>query len=277
MKTPLQIHFHNCPSSSFVESRIEELVSGLERYSDLTHCAVHIERPHQHKQSHRGWEVHVHAALPHRAPAVVHKATPEGGDDNLYVLVANAVTALDRQLQKLTDKERGWVKTHADASLHPDAPAEDAGVEELEGPRPPSIYDLLLEHPFTAKWPEADRDRLEQIAELTEMTAGQHLMTRGLPAEAFFMIVSGRVAVSRPDLEILDAGDVAGWSWLLSAEEAAFDVVALEPTTTLQFSADALNRLLEDEPELGFRFARGLLSVLASRLKSNRDRVLELV
>jgi len=74
------------------------------------------------------------------------------------------------------------------------------------GPRPPSIYDLLLEHPFTAKWPEADRDRLEQIAELTEMTAGQHLMTRGLPAEAFFMIVSGRVAVSRPDLEILDAG-----------------------------------------------------------------------
>src|SRR6185295_8039259 len=65
METPLEITFHNLPSSPAIEADIEKRVAKLEKlYGNLISCRVSVESPHNQHRTGNTYEVHIEMHLP---------------------------------------------------------------------------------------------------------------------------------------------------------------------------------------------------------------------
>ncbi len=146
-----------------------------------------------------------------------------------------------------------------------------------------SIADLLAEQPTFAGLP---MDALELIAGCgvnTGFEAGQYLLREGDPADSFFVLRSGRVALemSAPPrgvlvIETFGGGDVVGWSWLFPPYRWHFDAVALEPVRAVALDGACLRGKCEEDPTFGFELTRRFAHLLVGRLQATRVRLLDL-
>ncbi len=150
-------------------------------------------------------------------------------------------------------------------------------------PETTRILELLRRHPFTRSFPETHLQRLAEIAYVRRWNPGDYLLREGRPVEAFYLILSGRVAVEvyQPDrgvipLQTLGRGDAVGWSWMLPPYRATFDIRVLEPTETICFPAPELRQRMEEDPTLAVSLLSKLLSMVASRIQATRLQLLDM-
>jgi CRP/FNR family transcriptional regulator, cyclic AMP receptor protein len=146
-----------------------------------------------------------------------------------------------------------------------------------------TTLELLTEHPFLAGLPSHWIDRLAGQVRRVGYPAGQRIFHEGGPAEHFWLIHTGRVALDihipgRGDvlIETLLPGTVLGWSWLFPPQRWHFGAVAAELTHTVQFDAAGVIQLCEQQPEFGFDLLRRFIGVLTDRLQATRVRLLDL-
>lgn len=116
MEVPLQLSQRDVPEArqEEVEQRVRQRAARLERYNDrIISCRVAVERPHQHEKSGNPYRVRVEVSVPPGHDLV---ATSERGSyelhDDLITVINGTFTAVERQLEELTDRQRGEVKTH---------------------------------------------------------------------------------------------------------------------------------------------------------------------
>lgn len=145
------------------------------------------------------------------------------------------------------------------------------------------VADELAAHRFFTALPVELRARLADCANNVVFVAGQQLLREGTPADSFFAIRSGRVAVGMrtPNcglalIETLHAGDILGWSWLLPPYRWHFDAVAIEPVRAIELHAACIREYLDGRPQAGFDLVRGIAAVMEERLESARMRLLDL-
>jgi CRP/FNR family cyclic AMP-dependent transcriptional regulator len=143
--------------------------------------------------------------------------------------------------------------------------------------------DLLAEHPFLAGLEPSWLDRLTSYAHPVFRAAGHRLFLEGRPAQRFWLLRSGRVALDirtpgRGDvvLETVGAGTVLGWSWLFEPYRWHFGAVTVEPVRAIEFDAAGVRRLMADDPALGHALTTRFMSVVFDRLQSTRVRLLDL-
>ena len=97
------------------------------------------------------------------------------------------------------------------------------------------IGQLLADHPFFAGLDDDVLALLVGCVELAHFRPGEVLFRSGTPADHFFVVRSGRIALEltapgRAPLvvETADAGEVLGWSWLVPPYQWFCDGVAVE-------------------------------------------------
>jgi CRP/FNR family cyclic AMP-dependent transcriptional regulator len=145
-----------------------------------------------------------------------------------------------------------------------------------------SIDQLVAELPtFAGLEPE----RLELIAGCGAnrvFEAGEHLAREGDPADAFFVIRHGRVAleVAAPGrgalmIATLGEGAVVGWSWLFPPYRWSFDARALEATRTVVFDGACLRGKCEADKTLGYELMQRFAAVMLDRLQATRLQLLD--
>jgi CRP-like cAMP-binding protein len=112
--------------------------------------------------------------------------------------------------------------------------------------------------------------------------AGAELFHEGEPAERFYLIREGTVALElqvpgrgRVIIETLHGGDVAGWSWLFEPHRWQFDARALEPSALVAFDGTCLRAKCESDHELGYELMRRFAGTLTERLQFARLRLLD--
>lgn len=112
--------------------------------------------------------------------------------------------------------------------------------------------------------------------------AGEYLMREGDPADAFYVVRSGAVALqtSVPQrgaltIETLQEGDLIGWSWLFPPYTTAFDACALETTHTLVFDGACLRAKFDADPALGYALLSLFARVVVQRLQNARFQLLD--
>ena len=66
------------------------------------------------------------------------------------------------------------------------------------------------------------------------------------------------------------------WSWLLPPYRWQFGAVATRRTTTVEFTAAGVRRLMESDDTLGRQLTTRFMSVVVDRLQASRVRLLEL-
>ena len=116
MDTPLEIVFHNMPSSLKLESDIRKRVDKLDRlYEHLVGCRVSVEQLHRRHQTGNLFDVHIDMHVPGDELVVSHEphhARDKFADPDVGIAVRNAFKAAERQLLDFKRKQRGEVKLH---------------------------------------------------------------------------------------------------------------------------------------------------------------------
>src|SRR3954451_13956109 len=99
-----------------------------------------------------------------------------------------------------------------------------------------SIDELLGVAASLRSLPAGHRETMAGCARLRTYDPGAPLLAEGEPADEFFLIRRGMVAIETDvpgrgavPLETLGDGDLVGWSWLVPPYRSAFTARAVEP------------------------------------------------
>lgn len=108
MSMPVQITIRDLPNSTAIETKIQEKINKLGRYSNaISHCHVVVEASQKHQHQGKLYTVRIVLKIPGKE-IVVSKVFNE----DLYVAIRDAFNAARRQIEDHVRYERGDVKTH---------------------------------------------------------------------------------------------------------------------------------------------------------------------
>lgn len=146
-----------------------------------------------------------------------------------------------------------------------------------------SVSHHLKVHPFLRHIDEADIEDLARCAELAQFSRNDEIFSVGQPAERFYLIRTGMVALELPKdaynemtIQLLKEGDAIGWSWLFPPYEWTFDAHARTPVQAVSFDAACLRDLFDRNHELAYLFTRRMAKVISERLAAARHQIGEL-
>jgi CRP-like cAMP-binding protein len=143
------------------------------------------------------------------------------------------------------------------------------------------LRELITAHPFFKGLRRDHIDALVDCAMKIEFQAGELIFREGDPANRFYLILKGEVALEAgmqlaapARIETIGAGDVLGWSWLVEPFQWHFDARAIKPTVALFFYGTWLRELYEENPKLENEMQRRVGALMKKRLEAAWRRML---
>lgn len=112
--------------------------------------------------------------------------------------------------------------------------------------------------------------------------AGQYVFHEGEPADRFYIIRHGKVALETfvPErgpyvIETIGEGDVLGWSWLFPPYRWYFDARALELLRAVALDGDCLRGKCEVDYRFGYELTSRFAEIIVQRLRATRLQLLD--
>ncbi|MDE2061507.1 MAG: cyclic nucleotide-binding domain-containing protein [Bradyrhizobium sp.] len=140
---------------------------------------------------------------------------------------------------------------------------------------------ILREHAFFAGFPEDQIALVAGCARNHRFDAGQYLFREGEPANEFFLIRHGKVAldIASPGqppivMSTLEPGEIVGASWLVPPYRWTFDARAVELVRAIGIDAACLRGKCEADHHLGYEMMKRFAPILVKRLHATRLQVL---
>ncbi|KPJ58235.1 MAG: hypothetical protein AMJ42_03620 [Deltaproteobacteria bacterium DG_8] len=114
MKVPLKISYRNVQKTEDIDELIREKCTKLEQIcSYITSCRIAIERPQEHQQIGNPYRVRLDITVPPGHELVVKRGVSKGEmHEELAFVIRKVFNSARRQLRKLTEKQRGEIKSH---------------------------------------------------------------------------------------------------------------------------------------------------------------------
>lgn len=142
----------------------------------------------------------------------------------------------------------------------------------------------LAAQPFLKGFTRQQLELMSNNAMEVEFPAGTIIFNEGLPANRFYVILKGEVALESKGgkkngkaklIQKIKAGDVLGWSWLFPPYQWNFDARAEKPTKAIIFFATSLRKQCENDPKYGYELMKRVSRVVIKRLQSTRFQLLK--
>lgn len=131
--------------------------------------------------------------------------------------------------------------------------------------------------------PAAHRHRLMGISREVSIPEGTRLFEEGERADRFWVIRTGTICLDMrvpgrraAVIETLGHNELIGWSWLFTPHCWHLGAGATSPVRAYEFDAVAVRSMCLDDPELGRATTEWVGNILAHRLRSARNRLLDL-
>ncbi len=109
----------------------------------------------------------------------------------------------------------------------------------------------------------------------TEFAAGQVIFRQGDPANRFYVIESGKVAVELETrdrepilIQTIGPGRELGWSWILPPYYENFTARTLEPTAAIFFYGTRLRAQCDENHDLGYEMMSRMAVVMLHRIEA---------
>ena len=140
---------------------------------------------------------------------------------------------------------------------------------------------IVREHPFFSGMKEEFLELISGCAKNVRFEAGQYLFHEGQPADQFYLLRSGRVAlqISAPErtltVQTVGEDEIVGASWLVPPYRWGFDAKALELTRAIAMDAACLRGKAEGDHDLGYELMKRFMPVLIQRLHATRLQILD--
>ena len=147
---------------------------------------------------------------------------------------------------------------------------------------PQTLEPLLRGHKFFAGLDSEYLTLLSGCASNVVFAADSFLFREGEPAETFYLIREGKVAleIAAPGrgalvVQTLGPGDVAGFSWLFDPHRWEFDGRAVERVLAVQRDGACLRGKCDADPRLGYELMQRFAGLMTSRLQATRLQLLD--
>ncbi|WP_168220975.1 cyclic nucleotide-binding domain-containing protein [Actinomadura sp. WMMA1423] len=125
-----------------------------------------------------------------------------------------------------------------------------------------------------------DLSRLAKAARHSEVPAGRRMFAEAAPAERFWLVRDGIVAVDMlvPGsgtlvIDTFGPGSVVGWSWLFRPHRWRFGAVASTPVLAIEFDGRLVRTLSAVDPSLGYELTRRFAEQVVGRLEATQARL----
>lgn len=145
-----------------------------------------------------------------------------------------------------------------------------------------ALREGLARHAFLQGMSDAHLASLAGCARQTTFAPGQFLCREEEPANTFFLIQSGRIAIEihapkRGTIRVqtIGPGEVVGWSWVIPPHQWQFDARVVDEVQALALDADCLRGKCMQDHELGYHLLQRLVAVIAQRLSATRLQLLD--
>jgi CRP-like cAMP-binding protein len=143
------------------------------------------------------------------------------------------------------------------------------------------IEDRLAAHPFLKGMSMDHIKILAQSAVPTHFEKDQVIFKAGEPANGFYLIESGSVALEGSvqdhgpiTTDVVSAGEALGWSWLFPPYLWHFSARATEPCSAICFSGILLREHREEDLTLSHELFKRACEVMVRRLQAARSKLL---
>lgn len=130
---------------------------------------------------------------------------------------------------------------------------------------------------------EEHRELLMSVAREVSFGMGDRIFDEGGQADRFWIIHTGTVALDlhvpgrrAAIIETLGAGKLLGWSWLVPPHHWHLGAEAASPVRAYEFDAATVRAMCAKDPVLDHELCTYVVGVLARRLRSSRERLLDL-
>jgi CRP/FNR family cyclic AMP-dependent transcriptional regulator len=130
-----------------------------------------------------------------------------------------------------------------------------------------------------------DQEELELIAgcgKNVALAAGERLFREGDPANTFFMVRQGLIALdayvpNRGQVTVVTCGpgEIVGWSWLVPPYQWRLTARVIEAVRAVEFDGECLRRKCEEDPVLGYDLLTRIAGDLADHLTTAYLQVLD--
>jgi CRP-like cAMP-binding protein len=168
----------------------------------------------------------------------------------------------------------------ADTQL-PDAECGTAAEAAKDAPMK-TIEPFLEQHPFLRGLSPEHVRILAATAHGVELRPGQLLFREGDPADAFYLIQEGAIALETHEpghpavhVQTLGGGEVIGWSWLFPPFSWHFSARAIEPTRAFVCSGARLLVTCEENHDFGYEMMKRVSQIVIRRLQATRKHLLD--
>jgi CRP/FNR family cyclic AMP-dependent transcriptional regulator len=142
---------------------------------------------------------------------------------------------------------------------------------------------VIAESPVFAGLKQEQLEFIAGCAQNVHFDAGQQIAKRGDPADAFYLIRIGEVAldIDVPNknpvrVDTVEPGEVLGWSWLIKPYQWTYDVSAIELVRAVSFDGACIREKCESDPALGYALLTRFSQVIVGRLQATRLRLLDI-
>jgi CRP/FNR family transcriptional regulator, cyclic AMP receptor protein len=146
-----------------------------------------------------------------------------------------------------------------------------------------TLDQLIAQAPVFAGLRLAQLELIAGCARNEHAVAGTWLLREGEPAERFFLVRRGVVAleINAPGrgplvIETLHSGDVVGWSWLFAPYRWQLDARVVEPCELIAFDGRCLRDKSEADHELGYQLMSRFAANLVQTLQATRLQLLDI-
>lgn len=134
--------------------------------------------------------------------------------------------------------------------------------------------ELLYGVELFAQFDEDDHRQLADASEMMELIRGDVIFEEGAEADACYLVVSGRIAISNKSFDgresmvaMMERGDLFGEMGLFDGMGRSAEARALESCTVIHIPYDVLRTIWETKPELLWSVVR----LLSQRLRSTDE------
>ena len=118
---------------------------------------------------------------------------------------------------------------------------------------------IIAEHPFFVGLDDAFMKLMVSCAANVRLKAGTYILKEGDPANTFYLIREGKVAVEvlapqhKPIIvSTLGQGEILGWSWLLPPFRWKFSARAVDAIRAIALDGKCLRGKCEENHDLGY-------------------------
>ena len=116
-------------------------------------------------------------------------------------------------------------------------------------------------------------EELARIVDVLTFDKGEVIFQESAPAERYYMMITGNIVLEQRISDEVTAivgsikpGYSFGWSAMLEEGLYTVDAICVEPSVVYSFKREKINKLFEQDPEMGLSMYRRLLVIIKKRL-----------